>query len=91
MESERLCELDDMESFDPDKEISLETANFIILSLYREFSKTILSDAASEDEKSFCRKQMNVLRKDMLMIEKDQIINKAKTYYGPLLKKIMEN
>lgn len=80
-----------MEEFDLDKEISIETANFIILSLYREFSKTILSAAASEDEKSFCRKQMAILRKDMLMIEKDQIINKAKTYYGPMLKKFLEN
>ncbi len=78
------------EIFNQDKEISIETANFIILSLYREFSKTILSNTANEDEKSFCRKQMSILRKDMLMIDKDQIINKAKTYYGPLLKKIME-
>lgn len=78
------------EIFNKDKEISIETANFIILSLYREFSKTILSNTASEDEKSFCLKQMSILRKDMLMIDKDQIINKAKTYYGPLLKKIME-
>lgn len=73
-----------------DKITSLETANFVILCLYREFSKALLSDNTSEEEKAFCKKQMNILRKDLQQTDKEQIINKARSYYGPLLRKITE-
>ncbi len=64
----------------------IEQANFVMLSLYREYSKRLLKGENVE----FNRKQMALIRNDMMYLDKPQIICKAQQIYVPILKKMLK-
>jgi hypothetical protein len=73
-----------------EKEVSAEVAHFIILSLYREYSKLFLAQDKASPEREYYKKQMGIIKKDLFEEDKGQIVYKAINIYAPLLKK-MEN
>ena len=64
----------------------IENANFVMLSLYREYSKILLK----EQDKEYCKKQMRLINHDMLYFDKPQLILKVQEIYVPLLKNMLK-
>ena len=64
----------------------IENANFVMLSLYREYSKILLK----EQDKEYCKKQMRLINHDMLYLDKPQLILKVQEIYVPLLKNMLK-
>ncbi len=64
----------------------IENANFVMLSLYREYSKILLQGK----DKEYCKKQMQLITHDMLYLDKPQLILKVREIYVPLLQNMLK-
>ncbi len=62
-------------------------ANFVLLSLYREYSIIMLND---ENKKEECRRKMQQIKKDIRYLSEKELINKVKNIYLPLLQKFLQ-
>ena len=65
---------------------TIENANFIMLSLYREYSKILLKGK----DKEYCKKQMQLINHDMLYLDKPKLLLKVQKIYLPLLGNLLE-
>ncbi|MBS4773576.1 MAG: hypothetical protein KHX55_04800 [Proteobacteria bacterium] len=66
--------------------VQIEQANFIMLSLYREYSKLLLQNKYNV----YYEKQMQLIKHDMMYLDKRQMVNKAQQVYVPILKEMMD-
>lgn len=66
--------------------VQIEQANFIMLSLYREYSKLLLQNKYNV----YYEKQMQFIKHDMMYLDKRQMVNKAQQVYVPILKEMMD-
>lgn len=66
--------------------VQIEQANFIMLSLYREYSKLLLQNKYNV----YYEKQMQLIKHDMMYLDKRQMLNKAQQVYVPILKEMMD-
>lgn len=65
--------------------VQIEQANFIMLSLYREYSKRLLQNKYNV----YYEKQMQRIKHDMMYLDKQQMVAKAQQVYVPTLKEMM--
>ncbi|MBE6458200.1 MAG: hypothetical protein IJW72_00915 [Alphaproteobacteria bacterium] len=65
--------------------VQVEQANFIMLSLYREYSKRLLKNKYNV----YYEKQMQLIKHDLMYLDKQQMVTKAQQIYVPLLKEMM--
>lgn len=65
--------------------VQIEQANFIMLSLYREYSKRLLQNKYNV----YYEKQMQRIKHDMMYLDKRQMVAKAQQVYVPTLKEMM--
>lgn len=61
---------------------TLEDAHFVLLSLYREHSIKLLQNNSSKED---CITKMQQIKKDIKELSENELINKAKQIYLPLL------
>ncbi len=66
--------------------VQIEQANFVMLSLYREYSKRLLQNRYN----IYYEKQMQRIRHDMMYLDKAQMVAKVRQVYVPLLKEFIE-
>lgn len=66
--------------------VQIEQANFVMLSLYREYSKRLLQNRYN----IYYEKQMQRIRHDMMYLDKAQMVVKVRQVYVPLLKEFIE-
>lgn len=66
--------------------VQIEQANFIMLSLYREYSKRLLQNKYNV----YYEKQMQRIKHDMMYLDKQQMVAKAQQVYVPTLKEMMK-
>lgn len=66
--------------------VQVEQANFIMLSLYREYSKRLLQNKYNV----YYEKQMQRIKHDMMYLDKRQMVTKAQQVYVPTLKDLMK-
>lgn len=66
--------------------VQIEQANFVMLSLYREYSKRLLQNRYN----IYYEKQMQRIRHDMMYLDKAQMVTKVRQVYVPLLKEFIE-
>lgn len=66
--------------------VQIEQANFIMLSLYREYSKLLLQNKYNV----YYEKQMQLIKHDMMYLDKRQMVNKAQQVYVPILKEMTD-
>ncbi len=71
---------------DDELAVQVEQANFIMLSLYREYSKKLLENK----DNAFFEKQMQLIKHDMMYLDKKQMVTKTQQIYVPILKKILK-
>ncbi len=61
-------------------------ANFILLSLYREYSIIMLND---ESQKVDCCCKMQQIKKDIRYLSEKELLEKAKKIYLPILREVL--
>ncbi len=61
---------------------NIETAHFILLSLYREYSKHLLNNIGDKDD---CILKMRGIKHDIRYLTGNELITKAQTLYLPIL------
>lgn len=72
-----------------EKEIAdIETANFILLSLYREYSVRLLNNPSAKDD---CINKMRQIKYDLRHLTRKELLVKAEKLYKPILQKMGEN
>ncbi len=70
------------------EEISIDSANFVLLSLIRELYN--LAEQSTPIEAKEYKKQIKQIQTELKYLEKKQLIQKIKNYYAPYLKKLQE-
>ncbi len=65
---------------------NIETANFIMLSLYREYAKFVMQGKNVDISK----KRMRQINSDLLYLDKPQLIMKVRDVYAPLLHRFIK-
>lgn len=71
---------------DDELAVQIEQANFIMLSLYREYSKRLLQNKYNV----YYEKQMQRIKHDMMYLDRQQMVTKARQVYVPILKEMMK-
>lgn len=66
--------------------VQIEQANFIMLSLYREYSKRLLANKYNV----YYEKQMQRIKHDMMYLDKLQMVAKTQQVYVPTLQKMIK-
>ena len=62
---------------------NIEDAHFVLLSLYREYSVRLLKNASAKED---CITKMRQIKKDMRYLDKQELLNKVRNIYIPLIK-----
>ena len=60
----------------------IEMANFVLLSLYRNYSLQMMNNSSLKDE---CITKMRQIKHDLRYLSRKELISKVKTIYKPLL------
>ena len=72
-----------------EKEIAdVAAANFVLLSLYREYSLILLNNPAAKDD---CIAKMRQIKHDLRHLTKKELLVKVQKLYKPLLQKMGDN
>lgn len=72
-----------------EKEIAdIETANFVLLSLYREYSVRLLNNPSAKDD---CITKMRQIKHDLRHLTKKELLVKVEQLYKPVLQKMGDN
>lgn len=66
---------------------NIENANFVLLSLYREYSIKLLNGHLSKED---CISKMKQIKKDIKYLDKQELISKVKYVYIPILKQLTQ-
>lgn len=66
----------------------IETANFILLSLYREYSVRMLNNPSVKDD---CINKMRQIKYDLRHLTRKELLVKVEKLYKPVLQKMGDN
>ena len=66
---------------------NIEDAHFVLLSLYREYSVRLLKNASAKED---CITKMRQIKKDMRYLDKQELLNKVRNIYIPLIKSMIK-
>lgn len=67
---------------------AVETANFVLLSLYRNYSLLCLNDPAAKDG---YKRKMQQIKQDLRYLTQKELLTKVEKLYKPLLQKMEGN